>query len=120
MNETDIVVVVTVMPVMVGADGTIGLMTKLCETFVATRWFVPSAADAVSVQVPAKTIVTFIPLTVQMLVVALVRTTDASDVVVGLTLNGATEKLRSASEPNVMVWATFATVIVTIFEVASR
>ena len=120
VNETDMVVVVTAIDVIVGADGTIGLMTKLCETFVAARWLVPSAADAVRVQVPPKTIVMFSPLTVQMLVVALTSSTETSDVVAGFTLNGATEKFRSATELNVMVWATLATVIVTTFETASR
>jgi hypothetical protein len=43
------------------------------------------------------------PLTVQMLVVALVSTTDTSEVVVGLTLKGASEKLRSAIGPKVIV-----------------
>jgi len=37
VNDTDMVVVVTSIDVIVGADGTIGLMTKLCETFVAAR-----------------------------------------------------------------------------------
>jgi hypothetical protein len=120
VNETDIVVVVTAIDVIVGADGTIGLMTKLCETLVAARWLVPSAADAVRVHVPPKTIVTLSPLTVQMLVVALTSSTETSDVVVGFTLNGATEKFRSATELNVMVWATLAMVIVTTFETASR
>ena len=63
----------------------------------------PSAALAVNVQVPPNTIVMLTPLTVQTLVVALVSTTDTSEVVVGLTLNGASEKLRSAIEPKVIV-----------------
>ncbi len=54
-------------------------------------------------QVPPNTIVMLTPLTVQTLVVALVSTTDTSEVVVGLTLNGASEKLRSAIEPKVIV-----------------
>ena len=117
---TDIVVVVTAIEVIVGADGTIGLTTKLCETFAAAKWLVPSAADAVSVQVPPKTIVTLKPLTVQMLVVALARVTDTSEVVVGLTLKAPSEKLRSAIDPKVIVWAIFATVIETTFDTAPR
>ena len=120
MNETDIVVVVTAIDVIVGADGTIALTTKLLETLVATRWLVASGAEAVSVHVPANTMVTLKPLTVQTLVVALVSSTLASESVVGLTLNGATEKSRSTIEPNVIVWAIFATVIVTTLETASR
>lgn len=120
VNEIDIVVVVTAIDVIVGADGTMALTTKLLETFVATRWFVASGAEAVRVQVPANTIVTLNPLTVQTLVVALVSVTLASESVVGLTLNGATEKSRSTIEPKVIVWATLATVIVTTLETASR
>jgi hypothetical protein len=79
-----------------------------------------SATDATKVHVPAYTIVTFSPLTVQASVVLLVTVTVRPDVVVGATENWVGSKVRSAGAAKVMVWAIFATVIVMVFEVTSR
>jgi hypothetical protein len=89
-NDTVIVVVVTAMDVMVGAAGTIAETTKLTETSVAALKLSVSADEAVSVQVPANSIRTSSPLTVQTLVVALATVTEvleSSAVVEGATLN---------------------------------
>jgi hypothetical protein len=64
--------------------------------------------------------VTLSPLVVHVSVVLLETVTVRPDVVVGATANAALSNARSASDANVMVWAILATVIVTVFEVASR
>jgi hypothetical protein len=72
------------------------------------------------VQVPAYTIVTLKPATVHVSVVVLATLTVRPDVVVGATAKVAVSYARSASVAKVIVCAILATVMVTVFEVASR
>lgn len=83
-------------------------------------WFALEPRDAVSVQVPENTIVTELSETVQTLGVELDTVTARPEVEVGATANGVVEKFRSAGSAKVIVWSAFVTVIVIVFEVASR
>ena len=89
VKKIDMVVVVTSIDVIVGADGVMAEITNSTETLEAARKLVVSSDEAVSLHVPAKTMVTESPLTVQTLVVSLTTTTVvpvSSAVVVGATL----------------------------------
>jgi hypothetical protein len=112
--------VLAVIAEIVGANGTTDVISNDRVTLVAARWLALSATDATSVHVPAYTIVTFMPVTVHVSVVELVTVTARPEVVVGATANVAVSKARFAGWTNVMVWAIFATVMVTVFDVAAR
>jgi len=79
-----------------------------------------SATEATKVQVPAYSVVTFRPETVHVSVVVDVTVTVRPDVVVGATANDVVSNARSVGCANVIVWAIFATVMVTVFDVAER
>lgn len=120
VNATLRVDVVAVIDEMVGANGTTEVITNDRVTLVAARWFALSAIDATKVHVPAYSIVTVKPLTVHVSVVLLATLTVRPDVVVGATAKVAVSYARSLNDAKVIVWATLATVIVTVFDVASR
>ena len=105
---------------MVGASGATAVTSNDLDTLVAARWFALSATEAVSVHVPANSIVTLNPDTVHTSVVELVSVTARPEVVVGATANDAVSNARSAGWAKVIVCAIFATVMVTVFEVAAR
>ena len=96
------------------------MIVKDCVTSTAALWLALEPRVAVKVQVPEKTIVTEPPETVQTLGVELATVTASPEVDVGATENGVVEKFRSAGSANVIVWSAFVTVIVIVFEVASR
>ena len=73
-----------------------------------------------SEQVPLKTIVTVKPSTVQTPVVVEVSVTPRPDEDVGARVNDEVEKLRSAGSAKVIIWLALVTVIVMVFDVASR
>ena len=64
--------------------------------------------------------VTLRPSTVHTSVVDDVSVTVWPEVVVGVNASGAVSKARSAGCANVMVWAILATVMVIVFDDASR
>ena len=106
--------------VIVGANGATAVMSNDWVTSVAALWFALEPREAVRVQVPENTIVTELSATVQTAGVELATVTARPDVDVGATENGVVEKLRSAGSAKVIVWSAFVTVIVIVFEVASR
>ena len=79
-----------------------------------------SSIDATRVQVPAYTVVTLRPSTVHTSVVDDESVTVWPEVAVGVNPSGAVSNARSDGCANVMVWAILATVMVMVFDVASR
>jgi hypothetical protein len=83
---------------------------KLCVTWGAAPYVALPDWSAAIVHVPAATIVTVFPETVQTAVVSELKVTVSPELAVADTVNGGSPKFFPGSAPNVIVWLCVPTV----------